>query len=543
MSDIDYRPHGWTPKDVPTIWVDHTTGQGVTSDGTSVKPKIGQRRKNPNLTDLLDTAASYGATRIMLSGRVPEPAPGVRHWLYVQTPGWTPGTHWIGAGVPPTGRFQHATTGHKVEVRTVAEWFGDLPLTPAQARLTWDTLAAVIASVDERARLMLSPAATGTNLWAWSLPKNVNPVPISEEIDEEQHRTSGQHHYEHLVAGPSFEEHEDCVPMIDPVKTRKISTFAHVDGRFMYAALCRELGIGPAVRLNRSAAYELMTTNPYARARYHVRFTVPADWRHVGILGMRHFRVEDGWYYPNRPGATGETWADAAEISVALNAGWLIDPLEAIVFQKAKPLDTFAERMIRARDRVTQNPEIPVPMQRALSTALRSIMIYTIGALASSGREQTRVVTNPMEIPPEFQRSVQRHGELYIFRVPSTINTRTQRMYHPELAWQIWGRGRARVLDAPTAFGNHTGGALKLAPHTLIGINGDALYTTHVPQWSLPQEHDGGDDGKTGRLRLVSVIEGSFNTPATLDARTALRARADRVGPAGAWAPRVSEAD
>ncbi len=540
VSENDYRPRGWTPKEVPTIWVDHTTGQGVTREGTSVRPKIGERRKNPNLTDLLDTAASYGAERIMLSGRVPEPAPGIRHWLYVKTPGWTPGTHWVNAG-PPTGRFTHAITGHKVEVRTVAEWFGDLNLSPAQARAAWDTLASVIESVDDRARLMLSPAATGTNLWAWSLPKNVNPVPVSADVAEELHLTSGQHHLEHLVAGDNFSTHDDCIPMIDPAKTKKIDTFAHVDGRFMYAALGRELGIGPGIRLNRAAAFNLLETEPYARARYHVRFAVPQDWQHVGILGVRHNTYSDGWYYPNRPGATGETWADASEISVALAAGWMIDPLEAVKFHKARPLDTFAERMTRARERVLENPEMPPLLRRAVSAALRAILLYSIGAFASSGRDQTRVVTSALDVPAEYQASVQRQGELFIFRVPSQVSDRNRSFYHPELAVQIWGRGRARVLSAPTSLGNSTGGALTVPPSSLIGINGDAIYTTQTPAWSLPVAHGGGDDGKTGRLRLVSMIQGSFLTPATLQSRDALRGRADKAGPTGAWTPSASE--
>ena len=40
-------------------------------NGTTVPPKIGPRRKNPNLTDMLDTAAAVGVDRIMFTGKVP----------------------------------------------------------------------------------------------------------------------------------------------------------------------------------------------------------------------------------------------------------------------------------------------------------------------------------------------------------------------------------------------------------------------------------------------------------------------------------------
>lgn len=530
MEEFDYRPKPWVPKDVPTIWVDHTTGQGVTQDGASVRPVIGDRRKNPNLTDLLDTAASYGANRIMLTGKRPEPEPGVRHWLYVQTPRWKSGTHWINNG-PPTGRFEHETTGFKIEVRTAEEWFGDLALSPAQARSSWDTTAAILKAADERARMFNSPAATGTNLWALSLPKNVNPVPVSSDIADEIHATSGQHHIEHLVAGPDFSAHEDCVPLVDPTRQKKINEFAYVDGRFMYAALGRELGIGPARRLNRAAAYQLMEEDPYARARFYVRFQVPATWNHVGILGVRHQRVEDGWYYPNRPGARGETWADAAEIQVARTAGWVVDPQEAIVFRKARPLDTFFERIMRARDRVNEHPDMHPMLRRAVMAALRAIVLHSVGAFASSGRDQTRVATSALEVPAQYQARMQRQGKLFVYHVPSERSSRTESFYHPELAAQVWGRARARVLDGPSALGLHTAGALAVDPTTLLGIQGDAIYTSTLPTWSLPVANGGGDDGKTGRLRLQGYLGGgSFLTPERIQQRLSLRARAEKAG-------------
>ena len=530
MDELNYRPKPWTPKDVPTIWVDQTTGQGVTDAGTPVRPVIGERRKNPNLTDLLDTAASYGANRIMLTGKRPEPAPGVRHWLYVQTPNWKPGAHWVNNG-PPTGRFEHAVTGFKIEVRTAEEWFGDGPLTPAQARLAWNVTASIIRHADENARLFNSPAATGTNLWALSLPKNINPVPVEDDIAQEIHFTSGLHHYDHLVAGESFAKHEDCVPLIDPAKTKKISEFAYVDGRFMFAGVGRELGIGPAIRLNQAAAYELLEQDPYARARFHVRFRVPQGWNHVGLLGVKHLDVREGWFYPNRPGAVHDTWADGSELHVALKHGWEIRPHEAVVFRKAKPLDTFTERMTRARERVQLQDEMHPDLRRAVLAALRNIMLHSIGAFAAAGRDETRVAASPDDVPPEYRAKMLRQGNLWIYRIPSRPNDRTRSFYHPELAAQVWGRARARVLHGPSSLGGYTSGALTVDPSTLIGIQGDAIYTTKLPAWSLPDRFiGGGDDGKTGRLRLQGYLNGSFITPETLRQRDALKARAERAG-------------
>lgn len=528
------RPQPWSPQEIPTIWVDYTTGYGRTGAGAEVKPRIAGGRVKPNLLDMLETAAHLGAGRIMFTGKLPEGEPGKAHWLMASTKGWD------AMNVFPRGNaatFIRQTTQQKVEVRTAAEWFGDLHLSPEQARQSWDMVATTLRSVEERATMFLSPSATGRNLWALSLPKSVDLQPVSADIAEEIHKTTGQHHLEHLVAGENFSQSPMCRPLIDPKTTPNIDKFAYVDGRFMYASLCRELGIGPGRRLNRAAAFDLLENDRYARARYLVRFTVPQDWEHVGIFALQHTNAADGWYYPNIPGTGGDTWVDAAEIDIARRHGWTVEPLEAVQFQKARPLDTFAERIIRARDRVDSNPELPALLRKAVSAALRAMVIQAIGAFASRGLDRTIRVSSAREIPVEYQSSVVRYGSEFTYTIPGQISERNRPFYHPELATQIWARGRAKVLETPLAgsYGNARGGALSVNPKTLIGINGDAIYTTEVPRWALPERFGGGDDGKTGRLRLQGVVEGNMITPASLRARDSLKKRAEKAGPDSAF--------
>lgn len=528
-----------------TLWADYKTGQGMLGNGQRIPPRIGGRRKNPNLVDMLETAADAGAERIMFTGRVPTVDRGQRHWLLVQTPGWRQYTdkngrgHWLENH--PTGRFERIATGQRVEVRTAREWFGDTPLTPEQARTSWGALEAVVARFFPDGKLSNSPAATGANLWAISLPKNVDPVRVTEDIAEELHRTTGQHHIEHLVAGDSLGRHADCLPMIDPAERPKIENFAYVDGRFMYAALCRELGIGPAIRLNRSQAYDLLEQDPYARARVYVKFKVPQGWNHLGIFGVQHESVADGWYYPNRPGAVGETWADTAEIQVAKAYGWQIDPQEAIVFNtkvpslqkkgsmvNSRPLDTWANRLIKAREAVAGDPEMPEEVQTAVAGALRSMLIQTIGNFASWGKKETRIAYDPRDVDPAAQ-DVRRKGKAFIWTVMPERNRNLNQYYRPELAVQVWARGRARLLSGPMANGVR-GGALHVPGHTLIGVRGDAIYTTELPTWSLPVEHGGADDGAIGRMRLQGFLEGPMKTPAGEAERNTLRAKAAKQG-------------
>lgn len=535
-----YRPQPWKNlKDPETIWVDYKTGKGVLSNGQPVNPKIGARRKSPNLTDMLDTALTAGAGRIMFTGNVPLADRGQRHWLLVKTPGWVGIGHWLGQ--PVTGRFEHLNTGVRVEVRTAKEWFGNTRLTPAQARDAWLALKAMVNEAFDGSPLALSPAGTGTNLWAASLPRNVDPVPVTDDIAEQLHATSGQHHLEHLVSGPSRTTHPDCVPLVDPEQTPTLDQFAYVDGRFMYASLCREIGIGPGVRLNKSDTYDLLKTNPYARGRALIRFTVPDTWDHVGIFGVQHRNPNDGWYYPNRPGATGETWADFAEISVALKHGWAIEPLESIVFNQkvpagkgdrmvsARPLDTFADRIKRAREWVVYDDVMDPTIKSAVSAALRAILIQTIGSFASKGRSRTIVTDDPKNVPPQYQRDLRRQGKLLVYKEHQEPTGRARLMYHPEFAVQVWARGRAKVLQTPMA-NRTTGGALAVDPKTLLGINGDAIYLSKLPQWCLPEAQGGTDDGKEGRLRLQGYLEGNIKTPVTLEDRDKLRAKSVRNG-------------
>jgi len=521
------------------LWADYVTGRGVLDNGTTVPPKIGPRRKNPNLTDMLDTAAAVGVDRIMFTGKVPMIDRGQRHWLLVQTPGWIDAGHFMGS--PPVGRFEHRQTGKRIQVAAASTWFGDTPLTPEQARLAWQALGNIIEAKFRDGKLMDTPTATGSNLWALSLPKNLEPYPLAPDIAEEMHRTSGQHHVEHLVAGESSDPHEDCIPLLNPDTTPKIDGFAYVDGRFMYAAVCSELGVGPGERLNRAATADLLRENPYARARIHVSFTVPQDWNHIGIFGVRHENVREGWYWPNRPGATGHTWIDAAEWHVAQRFGWQVDPIESVVFNTrtpaardrnrltaARPLDTWQARLTEARAAVAADAMMSETIKTAVTAALRSILINTVGNFASRGRDQTHVTFDPKEIPADAA-DVNQRGKAFIWTEKARWNSQAERYYHPELAMQVWGRARARMLSGPMAGGQY-GGALHVPAQTLLGVRGDAIYTTQIPQWSLPVERGGADDGRVGRMRLQGYLEGPMKIPTNEAERNKLRRKAAATG-------------
>lgn len=566
------RPTPWNPKPIHTAFMDYETGYGVTSDGVPFKAAPGARRQKPNLVDKLNAAAQLRVagqpvTRIFLTGKVPRNDRNTRHWLLTQTPGWeTPRGHWL--GTPPTGRFDNIETGQRIDVKVSSEWFGKINLTPNQARSAWSTLESILShffrsDLTGGSPLMLTPAATGQNLWATSLPKNYAPIPVDPDIAEDLHRTSTQHHLDHLVLGPAMPQHPDVVPMIDPRHTPQLDGFAYTDGRFMYSALCSELGTGPGHRLTAKQCEDLWRENQYVRARFAVEFTVPDTWEHVGIFGIPFEDKTHGWYYPNRPGATGQAWIDASELFVAQKFGWHFRFLEGILFTtekkaqrkrfepgadeatrrlvNARPLDTWANRLSEAREVVDNRPDLHPAVAKAISAALRAIVIQSIGAFASRGRSATAITYDHTSIPGKYLDGVIRKGNAFIYTLPQNHNPRQQAFYRPEFAVQVWGRGRARVLHHTVrrkGFAPVQTGALTLPGRSIIGINGDAIYSSVLPSWSLPEANGGADDGRAGLLRLQGWLPGPVKTPVLRADRDKLRDRAVKAG----YTPGVDEA-
>lgn len=134
-----------------------------------------------------------------------------------------------------------------------------------------------------------------------------------------------------------------------------------------------------------------------------------------------------------------------------------------------------------------------------------------------------------MEVPLRYQASVRVWGDRITYQAGSPLTDRQRQFYHPELAAQVWARARARVLEGTKAA---PAGALHVAPQELIGINGDAVYTSTVPVWALPVACGGFDDGRVGKLRLKGVVAGPVPVPLTRAQREALTRRAEAAGPA-----------
>lgn len=561
------RPIPWKVEPLPTLWMNPATGYAVDTNGRKISPVIRGRRKRPILEDILNTAQVTGIKRIVLVGSIPGRERNGDHWFQqIDSPDWAQGRHWLGSSSSPVGRYFHKTQNREnprekpFEVSLASAWFGDVRLSHEQAREAWElTQNAVVRAEESLQGLMKSPATTGLQLWAQSLPRNLEPAILEDDIAEEIHATSGQHHMEHLVAGPGYVEHELCVPLMHQVRGEAMPEFSYIDGRFMYAACGYNLGVGPAQRMRGKDAEDLWLSEDhrfrrvgqFVPARYLVRVRVPEDWRSLGILPIKH-TLENGaltWVYPNRPGAVFDAWAGNEELRVVEEFGWRIERFhEAIVFQdkrpalrgearavEARPLDTFCKRLVNAREAVSslgENQGYAPAVVDAASGAIRQMMLQAIGAFNSRGNVSTITVDSAWDVPEQYAHSMRQVGDKFVYEEPAPLRDRQRPFYHPELSSQVWSRARARVLHGPMAQGQKRG-ALHVDPSTLIGINGDALYTTTLPSWCLPVEKGGLDDGAVGRLRLKGYLPAGspeMALPTTVEARLRLARRAEAYG-------------
>lgn len=530
------RPSTWRPKNETTLWLDLATGQGQVRDGISIRLTPGGRRKNLALQDVLSHAAYHGFTRVML---LSEPKrTGRDSWFSKPGPGWE--TETVSSEEPPAGTYRNTETDTVVAVRCLAEWFGDVELNIPQARATWDELEKIMKGLDPEAGLLNTPAATGKHFWALSVPRDADIPLLPADILEEIHANAGQHYKAHLVAGPSFPDHPDCIPLIDPKKTPEIANFAEIDGRVMYASLLRDIGAGPAIRAKADTCEQILA-DPRMRftpARYLVRFTVPDHWSHIGLLGVKDPDSPTNWLHPNRPGATHITWADNVEIDLARQMQWEVEPLEGIILHKGRWLDRFSDRLNRALEQVGTNKDYDPRLRKSLHNAIRSIILHTIGSFASRGRSRMIEVTNPADIPPEYRHTQGRTDDGWKYEVPPERSEYQQGFYHPEFAAQIWAKSRVKVMNTTSALSdprdNHQprAGALWVKPSELIGIQGDALYlgAEQTPMWARPVSQQGGDDGRIGRLRVKTALRGPLPTPIDVSARTVLHERAAKQG-------------
>lgn len=249
-----------------------------------------------------------------------------------------------------------------------------------------------------------------------------------------------------------------------------------------------------------------------------------------------------GWHWPNRPGATFTTWVDARELRLAAEWGWMFTVLEGIRFTKTNSLQFLSNtvtKMLELTDQLTFDGHPASPqLKQVVASAIRHMYRIGIGAFSRRARLTTRFAVSMSDVPAHAVGPADRGpGGGFIYRLPTASNATDSDTWHPEIAARVWATSRVAVLDTPTAkltrgrrAGQNRFGALEIPPEELIGITGDAIYTTTAQDWMLPTDHGGGDDGRTGRIRLKGWLPGPLPAPPDIATRQRLSRQAEQHG-------------
>lgn len=479
------RPHAYRYDGHRVVFVDWRGGVAVTND----REHAGTLGKSdaPKPEALLNLAAHANARRVLLVG----PPPPSSDWLDERPPdGWTAAGHFRELR-DPCGRWQVPGTARTVEVRRVASWLGEGDYSALDAR---DALALVHTLLQNttqgRVGVNASVAATGQSLWALTVGDGRCDEQLPADVADLVRNTSPQHRQELLGAC-----YDGCDEHLRAPRSRLPELF-YFDAQFMYAACCRELGCAPHAVLDiPRVAQSFWDGFPYARARFLVAFTVPDGWTGPGLLPVKHPNGRN-WHYPNRPGVEAQGWADSAECALAAQRGWPMRMLAVVKFKNdARPVDKFADRIIRLRELAeAERSNAAHPLAVA---AFRSMFIRTIGSWHSRGRDRSYLVPAGVELPADVDHWETRDNGARVFTRRIELTGNAAAFTRPELSSQIWARARVRVARR----------MLDLDPAQLVGVWGDALYTTVDPGWTAT---------RAGEFRVKGHLAGPMSRPKTL---------------------------
>jgi hypothetical protein len=401
-------------------------------------------------------------------------------------------------------------SGAPLGLYSAAGWYSTLDLSPAEAVAAHARVTRALQGQPgwEQIFLLDTPARTGLDLWRASIGMHtVNgerrslayPV-LPADVRTLIRATEGQGRFE-LLPLPSGTD-------------GKARALVYLDMRLAYAApALHELGCGPVTH-DYGAAYER-----FRPARYRITYRVPDGWAHLGLF-MTKGR-SGAWTFPRSPCESHETWADAAELRIALGPfpqscldcercyhvndgarcphhGWPFAIHERLLFTPGhKPLRAWAEKLIAAREICESEPA---------RAAIRNILLHAIGVLHGSRRALTRY-GSPQDAPDNMPLRAILTGsgdELYTWDELG-LAPRFPDYDRSEWSSQVWGKTRGRLLLHRDFDTKQYVGALTLPFDRIVSLRLDALMTTANPEWP--------DTGRPGAFRLKGFVSGPLPWP------------------------------
>ncbi|MGW1601397.1 hypothetical protein [Streptomyces eurythermus] len=505
------RPN-FTQQARSTVFLDATTGILVHRQQTH-HLDLGNATAADILTAVFHTVPE-GVERIYITAgdpwhrdadRYPYLRDAVAAWLNAPIPGWRTDTgrgrdrmagHFVHAR-NPVGRYQRDNSDQHVEIRSVGEWFDTDADDPATIRDAFVLLWQALRRHWNDAVIMGSPSQTGRDLWTRTIPTRGQyadgfPV-LSEELRGLLHATAGQGRNE-LITPPRVAE--------------QLPRLVEYDRTFAYAKHTWKSPVGTPRRIT-AAAFASWPEKEQIRALYgcghwQVRVTVPDTWNHVGLLPAPA-PGDRAWHYPASPGTTFTTWAGGPEVHTALTnpiQPWKIEILDGILWEDGKPLDDWAKKLKETWTNLSAQAQFHGDPQQAraahlASRAVRSILLYGIGAFAQRPRMVTGTTPRSMErdVPPDAE-IISFDDEWITWHKPTGFSRDPNA--HPEWAAAIWSAARAALLTQRHRDDNTYAGALHTPPGTVVAFRTDALYLTQPQNW--PYHHQPGDYLLRGHL-------------------------------------------
>lgn len=418
----------------------------------------------------------------------------------------------------PAIRLRERETGRKIALYSSAAWFG-YGQSPRTVREALTVLEELLANRFEKPRVLPTPAQTGLDLWDRRRSGSEYPV-LPDELQDVIRSNLTQHRIE-LCSAPGLEE---------------APGFYYLDARWAYAGFASGLPVGEPVVDGKPEFAE------YQPAFYLIRFTVPADWNHIGIFPVKEENTNPltgrrGWTFPAEPGISAETWVTNSELLVARRYGWNYEILRRIVFQSPgkdgappEPLRAWRDNLVKLRDHAAelqQRGEAAGEVADMVAAALRAILLGAIGSFHRRARERVRVVpkNEVSRMPPEAAGTVELVGDaLATYREPEKLGAAQAAYQHPEWSATIWGRTRAAILHYQTGKMRReeqpATGILNLPREDALAIRGDALYLSRDPGWR--------DSGLPGGMRLKGAIREPVKPPTKQVELNALRDLSER---------------
>lgn len=374
------------------------------------------------------------------------------------------------------GHYPLVVAHNGAQVTYAESWFGEGDYGPSRAADVWSWLERELQRAwrDPWVRLLITPATTGRDLFARSIPKDVTYPVMPIELQDVIRSTAGQGRMEIVGKGD-----------------RKVRRLYEYDARMAYVALLDGLPVGVPEHLGSEAA-AWFVDHPYHEGRYRVTWTAPDGWDRPGILPA-YGDGEREWEWPT----TGTGWCGGAELFMAARFGWDVTIHEAYVWpNKADPFRAWRDRLLRV---LAASEELPAESARMVRAAVRAMVLHAVGAFHGAAHKTSDYGTQPPAGATKIRAL--RDGR---FSWLTTTPAAWPEMAHPEWTATIWGRARARLVSSHRG----TAGFMHCAPETLVAFRTDAIYTTEPTGW------DEADDGSPGRYRMkLHELGGSMLWP------------------------------